>query len=153
MKTTEIRIVSPCGQDFRAMHPTGKGRYCDTCKKTVHDLSAMSSREARELLSLPRSENLCVRYLYDVHGEIAFRGVPAGALVRARRAVAVAAVVALPLSLAACGAASHREMMGTAPYIPPATTDGGGPAAQPGPSIDAQEVPANRVSGAPASLR
>ena len=109
-----------------------KGRYCDACKKTVHDLSAMTKKEARALLAAPQTEGLCVRYLYDRHGEIAFRDtVPAGSLVRAKRALAAAAVLAVPLSLAACMGAPQRpepqyQTMGAAPYIPPSAEPDGG---------------------------
>jgi hypothetical protein len=35
----------------------------------VHDLSTMTSVEARSLLASPPTEGLFVRYLYDTHGE------------------------------------------------------------------------------------
>jgi hypothetical protein len=143
MKTSDVPIASPCGMDWQSMKPGDRGRYCDACKKTVRDLSAMTRREARELLAAPRTEGLCVRYLYDEHGDIAFRDtLPAAALVRAKRVLAAAAVVALPMSLAACmGAAPipepqppQHEMMGAAPYIPEPQPDGGALAPTPTPT-------------------
>jgi hypothetical protein len=159
MNKNEIPIASPCGQDWRSMKPGQKGRYCDACKKTVHDLSAMTRREARALLAAPPTEGLCVRYLYDAHGDIAFRDtVPAGSLVRAKRALAAAAALALPMSLAACmGAAvpppvhpESHEMMGAAPYIPEQQDAGSGTqtpiaptATTPVPSATAPLAPTN----------
>jgi hypothetical protein len=122
MNTNDIPIASPCGQDWRTMKAGDRGRYCDACKKTVHDLSAMTRSEARALLESPPTEGLCVRYIHDVHGAIAFRDtVPATRLVRARRALAAVAAMALPMSLAACMGAPAQPLMGspTAPSNPP----------------------------------
>jgi len=63
-------------------------RLCAECNKVVHDLSAMTDADARRAL---RSGPICVRYLYDVHGNI-IQGdvshaaiVPASALASKRR--------------------------------------------------------------------
>jgi hypothetical protein len=102
MRATEIPIASPCGADWSTMKPSDKTRFCDACKKHVHDLSAMTSTDARALLASPPTEGLCVRFLYDAHGDIVFRDapLPVGMLSRAKRLAAAA--VALPMALAAC---------------------------------------------------
>jgi hypothetical protein len=104
MRATDIPIASPCGADWRTMKPSDTKRFCDACQKHVHDLSAMTPTAAKALLSSPPTEGLCVRYLYDAHGEILFRDapLPTGMLVRAKRFATAAAAVALPMALAAC---------------------------------------------------
>jgi hypothetical protein len=112
------------------MKPSEKGRFCGDCKKVVHDLSRMRERDARELLSTPANEGLCVRFLYDKHGKVFFGGdlVPASFLQRAKRVALAAAAVAVPLSLQACSPSlnaddDHYEMMGGMPASndPPVT--------------------------------
>lgn len=112
MRREDIAIDTPCGMDFSGMKPAGmKKRFCEACKMHVHDLSRMSRREARALLASPRTEGLCVRYLYDQHGEIVFTD----SLVRAKRAVAgVTAAALATMSLTACMGAAP------APVRPPA---------------------------------
>jgi hypothetical protein len=103
MRATDIHIESPCGADWQSMKPGDRKRFCDACKKHVHDLSAMSKDEAREVLSSPPTEGLCVRYLYDAHGDVVFRDtpMPASFLSRAKRFAALT----LPMGLAACSGA------------------------------------------------
>ncbi|MEZ4948686.1 MAG: carboxypeptidase-like regulatory domain-containing protein [Saprospiraceae bacterium] len=47
MRTTiqSISIPKPCHEDWNAMRPNEKGRFCDSCQKTVHDFSSMSDEE------------------------------------------------------------------------------------------------------------
>ena len=101
MRAADIEIETPCGQDWQSMKPGDRKRFCDECKKHVHDLSSMTRTEAREVLESRPTEGLCVRYVYDAHGDIVFRDRPIAAsfLSRAKR---IAAAAALPMSLAAC---------------------------------------------------
>jgi hypothetical protein len=150
MRTTDIPIASPCGADWRTMKPSDTKRFCDSCKKHVHDLSAMTAGDARALLASPPTEGLCVRYLYDAHGDIAFRGapLPPSMLSRAKRVARVAAGVALPVALAACSSAVNEE--------PPQMTTMGvvacpmPPAPPPTPSASASAV--QPVSAAPPAV-
>ena len=113
----------------------GQKRFCDACKKHVHDLSSMSPAEARAVLDAPRSRDLCVRYLYDDEGNILFRPsydlVPASMLARARRFVTAAGVLALPLTLNACMGAAEAPPVtppaATASAIPAVASDAGAP--------------------------
>jgi hypothetical protein len=116
MHAREIPISTPCGADWRTMKPSDTKRFCDTCKKHVHDLSAMTRGEAQAVLASPPVEGLCVRYLRDAHGDIVFRQGPIAPtlLVRARRIALVAAAAALPMAMAACGTmGSPRPTMGS----------------------------------------
>ena len=121
MKKGEICIATPCGENWETMTPEHGGRLCATCDKVVHDLSAMSEARAQRLMASKR--NLCVRYLFDEHGNIWFAGdeppLAARLLNRAKRGAAVAAAIAAPLALQAC--------MGSAPYEGDYTTDAGTP--------------------------
>jgi hypothetical protein len=112
MRRDEINVPVACGMDFekmRAEGPKAVKRFCGDCKKHVHDLSRMSKAGARELLASESTEGLCVRYLYDERGNVVFAGderlVKTNALTRmarAKRFVAAAATLALPMSLNAC---------------------------------------------------
>src|SRR5690242_16070069 len=107
MNRTDLPIASPCGVDWRGMKAVDvTKRFCDDCKKHVHDLSRMSRAEARALLAGPSTEGLCVRYLHDERGELLFEGeprlVPASRLLALKRVVAAATLAAAPLSLTAC---------------------------------------------------
>ena len=42
LKTLEISIPEPCGQDWSSMNPTAQGRFCNHCQKTVVDFTGMS---------------------------------------------------------------------------------------------------------------
>lgn len=129
MRREDLTIETPCSQDWNGMKPADmKKRFCDECRLHVHDLAAMSKREAKAVLASETTEGLCIRYLYDQHGTVVFaddpRLVAPNALVRAKRFVQGAIVVALPMTLTACmGAAAAR------PPMPPTqvVTDAGAP--------------------------
>jgi hypothetical protein len=138
MRRDDIQVKTPCGMDFAAMKAAGttageiKKRFCDACKTHVHDLSKMTKGEAKELLASDATEGLCVRYMYDASGNVVFadsnaRLVAAGALVRAKRFVAAAAALALPMTLNACmGAYQPKEarlMPTTQPTTQPKAAD------------------------------
>ena len=98
------------------MAPRGSARFCGSCEKLVHDLSALSEPAARALLR-QSSESLCVRYLHDASGEIWFSGgqklVPVPRLTRRKRGLAAAALTVVPVLFQACGGA---DAYGSDPY-------------------------------------
>ena len=105
--------------DWQAVRGAGARRFCGECQKHVHDLSEMSAVEAHALPAGPRTETLCVRYLYDESGEIVLaraKLVARSSLVRAKRFATAALAVALPMSLTACMGAAQRP---PAPLTPP----------------------------------
>ena len=127
MKKSSLPIASPCGQDWEAMTPDGGGRFCASCDRVVHDLSSMSEARAKRLVA--SKGNLCIRYLFDEHGNVWFAGekepLAARLLNRAKRGAAVAAAIAVPLSLQAC--------LGTMPLEDPVTdADAGHVGSDPG---------------------
>jgi hypothetical protein len=116
MRREDLSIETPCQQDWSGMKPADmKKRFCDECRMHVHDLAAMTKREAEDVLASGRAEGLCIRYLYDQHGDVVFaddpRLVAPSTLVRAparplagrSRGFALGAMaIALPMSLTAC---------------------------------------------------
>ncbi|MEO8878634.1 MAG: hypothetical protein ABI461_23795 [Polyangiaceae bacterium] len=121
MKKTDVAIVTPCGERWETMTPDGGGRFCASCDKVVTDLSSMSEARAKRLLA--SKGNLCVRYLFDEHGNIWFDGerppLAARLLNRAKRGAIAAATITAPFALQAC--------MGLAPFdeVPATQVDAG----------------------------
>ncbi|MBI4748615.1 MAG: ankyrin repeat domain-containing protein [Acidobacteria bacterium] len=56
-----VQVKSPCTEDWNEMVGNDEVRFCSHCSKHVHNLSAMTRREA-EALVLKSNGNLCIRY-------------------------------------------------------------------------------------------
>lgn len=56
------KIDKPCPANWEAMEGDEKRRFCEHCKLHVHNLSAMTEREQREVLS-SKSGHKCVSYI------------------------------------------------------------------------------------------
>jgi hypothetical protein len=97
-----LPIALPCAESFDAMRGDDQTRFCDSCGKDVHDLSARTEEEARALLTAARGTRICVRYARDASGAARFR------------AVAVAAAV----SLAACTPHSTQQPVAVSAQSP-----------------------------------
>lgn len=76
------------------MEDHGTRRFCDRCRKSVHDLSSMTEAQAEYFLLRHRGQELCVRYQVRPDQTVRFRQPPA------RRAGPV--VMALAGLMAAC---------------------------------------------------
>jgi len=111
MNKSHIPIATPCGANWQEMTPESGARLCGACDKLVHDLSSMSEQRAKRLLA--SKENLCVRYLFDEHGNIWFAGdrppLAARLLNRAKRGAAAAAILVAPFTLQACMGAAMAD--------------------------------------------
>ena len=59
---SQIQVKSPCTEDWNEMVGNDEVRFCSHCSQHVHNLSAMTRREA-EALVLKSNGNLCIRYL------------------------------------------------------------------------------------------
>jgi hypothetical protein len=129
MQKIALRFV--CPKTFAKMTEVAGGRYCGDCDKIVRDISAMNEADARALLSAPRNERLCIRYLADKSGSIMFADsapdaplLPASFLARAKRVAMTVAGIAAPMAMAACTAQPEQpvEMMGDIGMPTPAET-------------------------------
>jgi hypothetical protein len=147
LTTNDVRIETPCGVDWSRMtRREANKRFCGACRKHVHDLSSMSEDEARALLTAPATEGLCVRYLADDRGRIAFRpDVPTS---RLESRSLLAAALTMPLTLTACMGAAQPPMpvprLVTEPSPLPA------PTAEPTPAPSATVATPDPAARAPA---
>jgi hypothetical protein len=91
---------SPCHERWTELAPTGEGRYCGRCDKTVIDLTRLTRREAERRV-LAAGGALCGRVRVDPSGAPVFRPETA-------RAPGLFGVAAAGL-LAACGSTSEAE--------------------------------------------
>ena len=61
MKKFELTIPKPCHENWEAMTPEDKGRFCGACQKTVIDFSRMSDRQVADYFKRP-AESVCGRF-------------------------------------------------------------------------------------------
>src|SRR6187402_2249394 len=115
MNQQQLPINNPCTQDWNTMAGSELQRFCGVCDKSVHNLSAMTRREAQAVLQRRKNgQRLCVRYRVGEDGEILFQRqslIPAGLLVRTRQ-------VALQATLAAAAITAGVELPGCVPAGP-----------------------------------
>ena len=57
-----IRVDTPCSEDWNEMAGNDQVRFCSHCSKNVNDLSALTRKEAKKLVTASGG-NLCVRYV------------------------------------------------------------------------------------------
>ncbi len=110
MRHQDIEIPEPCHADWEAMRPEDKGRFCSSCNKKVHDLSAMTKQEAAGFLRSTGCKDVCVSFLHREDGTLVFQPpalvpsavVPAARLRRPRSVASAVAGVGMAVALAAC---------------------------------------------------
>lgn len=115
-----IKIASPRTADWEQMKGTDRVRFCGECRKNVFNLSAMTRREAGDLLKQTNG-NLCARLYRRADGTVLTEDCPVGlrvkvAKVRRRIGWAVAGALSLSTAWAQDGAAvagSVRKSDGT----------------------------------------
>ena len=62
-KKLQLQIPEPCHEDWNNMIPGDKGRFCDSCQKTVHDFTSMSDAQLVAYFKKPSTGSLCGRFL------------------------------------------------------------------------------------------
>ena len=135
-----LTLPKPCHVAWDTMHAEDASprRYCDTCEKHVHDLSAMTKREAEALLQAS-DWNICVNYEVNEDGEMLFQPEPPSRLMQqiqgAQKLLAAAALIT-PLALiqAACDEDPSLRLGGEPmPVAQSVEATGGTPTTPPGP--------------------
>lgn len=72
-----IKVASPCSQDWDAMIGNERKRYCGECKLNVYNLSGMSRTEAENLI-INSEGRLCVRFFRRADGTVLTQDCPVG---------------------------------------------------------------------------
>ncbi len=72
-----IKVASPCSQDWDAMIGNERKRYCGECKLNVYNLSGMSRVDAENLIT-NNEGRLCVRFFRRADGTVLTQDCPVG---------------------------------------------------------------------------
>jgi hypothetical protein len=112
-----LRVASPCGEDWSAMQGDDRVRHCDKCDKNVFDLSAMTRAEAETFVANIEG-SACVRFFRRTDGTVMTSDCPVGVRRRRRRRVASLLVAAGSAGLLASAVmprifGSSRRTMGS----------------------------------------
>lgn len=54
-----VRIPEPCHEDWNAMQPDAKGKFCNSCSKSVFDFSNKTDTEIRDILIEYKDQKVC----------------------------------------------------------------------------------------------
>jgi len=54
-----IRIPEPCHEDWSAMQPDVKGKFCNSCHKSVHDFTTKTDIEIHNILLENKGQQVC----------------------------------------------------------------------------------------------
>jgi len=60
-----LSIPKPCHENWDAMTPVQKGKFCGSCQKEVMDFSTMSDREIAQFFRKPSTGSVCGRFTTD----------------------------------------------------------------------------------------
>lgn len=114
MRRDKLPILNPCDMPWSEMDGGQRRRHCEACDEKVHNLSAMTEAEARELVERRGDDGICIQYQYDSEdGTVLFRdsdssagqGSQRGQLASQRwgvRRLLGAAAVSIPLLVGGC---------------------------------------------------
>jgi CarboxypepD_reg-like domain/Secretion system C-terminal sorting domain len=64
-KKLQLTIPKPCHENWDAMTPVEKGKFCGSCQKQVVDFSNMSDRLVAEFFKKPSTGSVCGRFMTD----------------------------------------------------------------------------------------
>ncbi len=64
-KKFQLSIPEPCHENWDAMTPVEKGKFCGSCQKQVVDFSTMSDRQVAEFFKKPSTGSVCGRFMTD----------------------------------------------------------------------------------------
>src|SRR5215467_11000657 len=95
----QVRVAAPCDAEWKWMCGDDRVRFCGQCSQNVFNLSAMTTKEAEDLIRRADGR-LCVRYYRRGDGTILTRNCPVGLqAIRERLTSTRTQVVAACLSL------------------------------------------------------
>ncbi len=58
-KHFSIKIPNPCNEDWNKMSPNERGRFCNSCAKTVIDFTRMDTGEIRKFIFKNKGSSIC----------------------------------------------------------------------------------------------
>src|SRR5215204_3886123 len=64
-KKFQLQIPEQCHESWNKMTPGDKGRFCDSCQKTVHDFTDMSDAQLIAFFKKPSTGPVCGRFYND----------------------------------------------------------------------------------------
>lgn len=64
-----VAVKTPCSQDWDLMYGNDEVRFCEHCVKHVHDISAMTRRDAEKFVARSKG-SVCIRYVRRPDGKI-----------------------------------------------------------------------------------
>ena len=70
-RVPQLTIANPCRESWDAMDGGNSHRFCNACNRSVHDLSALTRRQAADLLANNQGK-VCGRITYDERGSQIF---------------------------------------------------------------------------------
>lgn len=62
-KKIQLTIPTPCHENWEAMTPVDKGRFCAACQKQVMDFSNMNDRQVVDFFKKPSTGSVCGRFM------------------------------------------------------------------------------------------
>ena len=64
-KKIQLTVPTPCHENWDAMTPVEKGKFCGSCQKQVMDFTSMSDREIAQFFKKPSTGSVCGRFMND----------------------------------------------------------------------------------------
>lgn len=64
-KHVQLKVTDPCHENWEAMIPVEKGRFCNACQKQVVDFTGMSDTQLAAFFKKPSTGSLCGRFMQD----------------------------------------------------------------------------------------
>ena len=106
-----INIPAPCSADWDSMKGNDQVRFCSQCNLNVHNLSAMTRKEARKLVAASGGR-LCVRYYKKPNGRVQTAAAQQLHHIKRRVSKFAAGAFTAALSLSASVAAAQTPSQG-----------------------------------------
>lgn len=104
----QIKIASPCHADWGKMTGDERSRFCASCQKNVYNISAMTSKEASDLIR-EKEGKLCVRYFLRRDGTILTQDCPVGLAAIRKQFLKIAAAFVSMLAMVGLGSGCKKE--------------------------------------------